>query len=304
MIMTKTNIIYCILFVAAWCTLPSSLTTLAATGGSSRHCRKSPPPSPLLPSSWWSILPLLLCCSVDLLLPLLLGGLDDVHGVGAAWVGRNVQCLGSVEAACVVEVRSNDEKMLQVIGLKPNVDCLGRETPVGHGHDGPPPGAQHAADLVEDGQGLVQVVHGHHAGHQVETLVLVGQLRLHVQVAHEVVVQLGVLGQLVLVHPGARAPAVLPVLREVAHPGGADVQNVRPLRECLLVEAGEGAHGRVVDVVHEPGVLVEHRVLLLVHTLEIILGERPFGRPLGSFKNIFGFDTTIDHPQFSDRGGS
>mmetsp|Transcript_21131 Transcript_21131/g.42608 ORF Transcript_21131/g.42608 Transcript_21131/m.42608 type:complete len:253 (+) Transcript_21131:639-1397(+) len=137
-------------------------------------------------------------------------------------------------------------------------------------------------DLFQDLNRIDKIINTDDTRHHIKRVVVVGKFRFDIQVLRLVVLQLVIVHKFKGVHPRRRDPAhgLWKLQRVVRHPAGANVQDVAPRFDVVPVVLRQGRHGRLVDVVHEPGHRVERLVVVLVRPEEVLLTERLLLRPL------------------------
>ena len=163
-----------------------------------------------------------------------------------------------------MEVGTHDHDMVDVTGGRPDGDGFGEEAPVGEAHGRQPSRFENAVHFLENLQRLGQVVHADDVGDDVEGIVCERQRGIHVQVLDDVLCQHLVLLQLRIVQPQPHYPLLLVALGVMADPAAAHVKyrHARGVArwERARVVLGECPNGRVVDVGHESGCVVENRI--------------------------------------------
>ena len=184
-----------------------------------------------------------------------------------------------------MEVRADDEDVLEVVRAQPYVDRLGREAAVREREHRDAARPQHARDLRADLPRPREVVDAHDVGDDVERVVVERERRVGVEVLHDVLADLLVELELVLVHAERDPPprrGLVDRLREVADVRRAEVEDVGvvPRFERLGVVLGQRADRRVVHVEAEARRRVEARVGGLVLARKVRGRERPLGREL------------------------
>src|SRR5262249_37428634 len=96
----------------------------------------------------------------------------------------------------IVEIRRHQVSVLPVVEHTPDGHCLGREHAIREDYYKRSTWTQDTPDLLEDGDGLRNVLDRHGQYHRIERVGIEGQVWVRIDVVHDIGVQIGIVRHL------------------------------------------------------------------------------------------------------------
>ena len=158
--------------------------------------------------------------------------------------------------------------MTPVVEGAPDRDRLCPEAAVREANDNRGAGAQHAADLAQHDDRLLQILDRDADHRGVGAGIGERQPRVLVEVLHKPTAEARIGGQFLGIHAVADDFAILDLGRQVADPAAHQIEQRAAGRQHGAIKLGQGRDRAVIDVLDEPRRLIEQRVVGFVETGE------------------------------------